>query len=71
MPLVIKDYIWEETPKTVAISVPLKGVKKDKVNILSSDEFLKVSLEKGNKKKSILLHLLLMYQGIFSETLTL
>ena len=49
MPLVIKVYIWEETPKTVAISVPLKGVKKDKVNILSSDEFLKVSLEKGNQ----------------------
>ena len=56
MPLVIKDYIWEETPKTVAISVPLKGVKKDKVNILSSDEFLKVSLEKGiNKINSVTL----------------
>ena len=55
MPLVITDYIWEETPKTVAISVPLKGVKKDKVNILSSDEFLKVSLEKGIKINSVTL----------------
>lgn len=42
MPLIVKDYSWEETPKTVAISVPLKGVKKDKVNLFSTDEFLKV-----------------------------
>lgn len=41
MPLVIKDYRWEETPTTVAISVPLKGVKKNKVDLFSTDEFLK------------------------------
>ncbi|XP_067934540.1 dynein axonemal assembly factor 4-like [Watersipora subatra] len=43
MPIVIKDYNWEETPTTVAINVPLKGVKKNKVDIFSTDEFLKVS----------------------------
>lgn len=42
MPIVIKDYAWEETPITVAINVPLKGVKKSKVDVFSTDEFLKV-----------------------------
>ena len=44
MPLVIKDYNWEETPKSLAITVPLKGVKKDKVDIFSTDELIKVRL---------------------------
>ena len=43
MPLIVKDYVWEETEKTVFITVPLKGVKANKVDILSSEEYLKVS----------------------------
>lgn len=43
MPLLIKDYSWDETPTTVAISVPLKGVKKDKVDIFSFEDYIKVS----------------------------
>lgn len=44
MPLIIKDFLWEETEKSVFITVPLKGVKASKVDILSSEEYLKVSL---------------------------
>lgn len=43
MPLIVKDYVWEETEKSVFITVPLKGVKANKVDILSSEEYLKVS----------------------------
>lgn len=43
MPLIVKDYDWEETPTTVAISVPLRGVKREKVDIFSTEEFIKVS----------------------------
>jgi hypothetical protein len=44
MPLIVKDYVWEETDKNVFITVPLKGVKAGKVDILSSEEYLKVWL---------------------------
>ena len=43
MPLIVKDFGWEETDKTVWVTVPLKGVKAHKVNIVWSDEFLKVT----------------------------
>lgn len=43
MPLIVKDYVWEETEAQVFITVPLKGVKANKVDILSSEEYLKVS----------------------------
>ncbi|KAK7482622.1 hypothetical protein BaRGS_00026121, partial [Batillaria attramentaria] len=43
MPLLVKDYVWEETDQNVFITVPLKGVKANKVDILSSEEYLKVS----------------------------
>ncbi|XP_076443572.1 dynein axonemal assembly factor 4-like isoform X2 [Babylonia areolata] len=43
MPLIVKDYVWEETEKSVFITVPLKGVKANKADILSSEEYLKVS----------------------------
>ena len=42
MPLVVKDFSWEETEKMVFITVPLKGVKAQKVDIFSSEEYLKV-----------------------------
>lgn len=43
MPLIVKDFVWDETPKTVGISVPLKGVKKEKIDIFSTDEYIKVT----------------------------
>ncbi|CAL1540870.1 unnamed protein product [Lymnaea stagnalis] len=43
MPLLIKDYTWEETDQIVWITVPLKGVKANNVSIFTSDEYLKVS----------------------------
>ena len=62
MPLVVKDYLWEETPTTVAINVPLKGVKKHKVDVFSTDEFIKVKKLKVKIKKIvifIIIHVLL------------
>ncbi|GFR58882.1 dyslexia susceptibility 1 candidate gene 1 protein homolog [Elysia marginata] len=43
MPLVVKDYSWEETDVMVWITVPLKGVKSNKVDITSCENYLKVS----------------------------
>ncbi|XP_063435199.1 dynein axonemal assembly factor 4-like [Mytilus trossulus] len=43
MPLLIRDYTWEETEKMMFITVPLKGVRANKVDLLSSEEFIKVS----------------------------
>ncbi|KAK3097301.1 hypothetical protein FSP39_008500 [Pinctada imbricata] len=43
MPLAVKDFTWEETEKMVFITVPLKGVKANKVDILSSEEYIKVN----------------------------
>ncbi|KAM6936874.1 dynein axonemal assembly factor 4 [Xenentodon cancila] len=42
MPLLVTDYSWMQTDTTVHISVPLKGVKVGKVDIVSTDEYLKV-----------------------------
>ena len=42
MPLAIRDYSWEESKSAVFITVPLKGAKPSKVDILSSEEFIKV-----------------------------
>ncbi|XP_035520669.1 dynein assembly factor 4, axonemal [Morone saxatilis] len=42
MPLLVTDYCWTQTESTVHISVPLKGAKVGKVDILSADEYLKV-----------------------------
>ncbi|XP_071403130.1 dynein axonemal assembly factor 4 [Centroberyx affinis] len=42
MPLMVKDYTWTQTESTVYINVPLKGAKAGKVDILSTDEYLKV-----------------------------
>ncbi|KAL5004069.1 hypothetical protein ScPMuIL_017525 [Solemya velum] len=43
MPLIVRDFTWEETEKCICVTVPLKGVKAEKVDILCSDEFVKVS----------------------------
>eukprot|EP00052_Salpingoeca_macrocollata_P026289 m.243579 g.243579 ORF g.243579 m.243579 type:complete len:373 (-) comp22550_c1_seq1:41-1159(-) len=43
MPIKVTDYKWEETESTVHISVPLKGVKKDKADIYSNDLLVKVN----------------------------
>ncbi|XP_068579620.1 dynein axonemal assembly factor 4 [Cebidichthys violaceus] len=42
MPLLVTDYSWTQTDSTVCLSVPLKGAKVSKVDILSTDEYLKV-----------------------------
>lgn len=43
MPIAVKDFTWSETNTEVCITVPLKGVKTAKVDIFSTDEYLKVS----------------------------
>ncbi|KAK0155994.1 Dynein assembly factor 4, axonemal [Merluccius polli] len=42
MPLIVKDYSWTQTESTVYLHVPLKGAKAEHVDILSTDEYLKV-----------------------------
>ena len=43
MPILVKDFSWEETESTVFIDVPLKGVASNKVDIFSAGQYLKVS----------------------------
>lgn len=41
MPLLVKDYTWRQTEKVVVIRVPLKGVHHSRVDIFSSDSYIK------------------------------
>lgn len=43
MPIIVKDYTWQETEGEVIISLPLKGVSSNKVDIFSTDQYIKVS----------------------------
>ncbi|CAL8293284.1 unnamed protein product [Boreogadus saida] len=42
MPLIVKDYTWTQTESMVYLRVPLKGATAEHVDILSTDEYLKV-----------------------------
>lgn len=42
MPLIVRDYSWEQTPETLVVTVPLNGVAPSKVDIYSNDVFIKV-----------------------------
>ena len=42
MPILVKDFTWDETESTVFIDVPLKGVASNKVDIFWSGQYLKV-----------------------------
>ncbi|XP_059173661.1 dynein axonemal assembly factor 4-like isoform X2 [Physella acuta] len=43
MPLIVKDFHWEQSEIILWITIPLKGVKANKVDIILSDNYLKVS----------------------------
>lgn len=43
MTIKVKDYVWEETAETVLISVPMKGVPANRVDIFSGDDYIKAS----------------------------
>ncbi|XP_047200769.1 dynein assembly factor 4, axonemal isoform X1 [Girardinichthys multiradiatus] len=42
MPLDVTDYTWSQTDSTIHLSVPLKGATVRKVDIVSTEEYLKV-----------------------------
>ena len=45
MPVLVKDYTWSETDTEIVITVPLKGMKPSKVDIFSSEDYVKVRLD--------------------------
>ena len=45
MPIAVKDYTWKENNDCIFITVPLKGVLSKKVDILSTEDYVKVSFE--------------------------
>ena len=45
MPIQIQDYEWSQTPTSVIIKVPLKGVPGHKADIFSTDLYVKVSIQ--------------------------
>ena len=42
MPVAVKDYTWDQTDCTLFITLPLKGVKPNKVDVFSTERYLKV-----------------------------
>lgn len=42
MPIQVKDYLWEEADESVLVTVPLKGVPPNRVDIFSIDDYIKV-----------------------------
>lgn len=42
MPIIVKDYDWNENLKSINIHVPLKGVNRSKADVFCGEEFLKV-----------------------------
>lgn len=42
MPVLVKDYSWRQTENVVVIRVPLQGVHHSRVDIFSSDNYIKV-----------------------------
>ncbi|RVE48850.1 hypothetical protein evm_006500 [Chilo suppressalis] len=43
MPILIKDFTWSQTPKTVHIKVPVREVKHEKVDIFTTDSYIKAN----------------------------
>ena len=51
MPIQVKDFIWEETDESVLITVPLKGIPPNRVDIFSIDDYIKVSIALSHLSK--------------------
>jgi len=43
MPIAVRDFEWQQSEQMLYITVPLKGVSMNKVDILSTEIYLKVS----------------------------
>ncbi|XP_061428346.1 dynein axonemal assembly factor 4-like isoform X1 [Lethenteron reissneri] len=43
MPISVSDFSWEQSNAAVLLSVPLRGVRPGSVDIIASDEYIKVS----------------------------
>jgi len=42
MPVIIRDINWEETDTNLMLHIPMKGAKANKLDVLSSNQYLKV-----------------------------
>lgn len=42
MPIIVKDFNWNQNETTVSINLPRKSVKISDIDILNSPEYLKV-----------------------------
>lgn len=42
MPIIVKDFTWQQTEKEIFISVPLKGAKACQSNVLCTEDYIKV-----------------------------
>lgn len=46
MPIIIKDFTWNQTDSTLTIKVPLKGAIQSKTDVFTSPNYIKVAYEK-------------------------
>jgi len=44
MPIAVRDFEWQQSDQMLYITVPLKGVSRNKVDILSTEVYIKVGL---------------------------
>lgn len=42
MPIIIKDYTWEQSESSIYVTIPLKGVTIRKVDLFSTPSYFKV-----------------------------
>lgn len=45
MPILVKDYLWTQSEKSINIRVPLKDVSHEKVDIFSTDSYIKAHFQ--------------------------
>lgn len=65
MPIQVKDYVWEEADESVLVTVPLKGVPPNRVDIFSIDDYIKVySISHLSKLANIIIVMILLLQLI-------
>ncbi|KAJ8964490.1 hypothetical protein NQ314_004777 [Rhamnusium bicolor] len=67
MPVIIKDYIWRQTTNDIVLQIPLRGVHKSKVDIFTSQRYIKATFG-YNFFEVILLHSINVQESKYTIT---
>ena len=67
MPIAVKDYTWEQSADSVFISVPLKGVFPSKVDIITTENYIKVCTLSTNIAQNLTDYLVYLDLSLLKE----